>query len=127
MQPVVVEAELAEGDELCGGGVAAAVVVAAAAGLGDEVGEVGHDLGAAGVVDAVAVEDRLGWVRAAGRGVFGLFSVLPLALALVVVFVVGGAEDGTAAGVDARGCEDGAGCSSESVMLVGLVVIGGGT
>jgi hypothetical protein len=107
VQAVVVEAELAEGDEL--GGVVGGGGVAAAAGLGDEVGEVGHDLGAARVVDAVAVEDRLGWVRAAGGGVLGLLFSLALALALVVVFVVGRAEDGAAAGVDTCGCKDGAG------------------
>ena len=47
-----------------------------------------------------------------------------LALALIVVFVVGGAEDGTAAGVDAGGCEDGAGCVGATVS-VSLVGIGG--
>jgi hypothetical protein len=62
------------------------------------------------VVDAVAVEDGLCRVRAAGGGVLCL--VLALALALVVVLVVRGAEDGAAAGVDACGCEDGAGCAS---------------
>lgn len=55
VQPVVVEAEFAEGDELWGDGGGGGGGGAVGAGLGDEVGEVGHDLGAAGVVDAVAV------------------------------------------------------------------------
>ncbi len=100
VQAVVVEAELAEGDEFWGGG---------GAGFRDEGGQVGYDVLAASVIDAVAVEDGLGRVRSAGRGVFGL--AFAFALALVMVFVVGGAEDGAAAGVDACGCKDGAGYS----------------
>ena len=74
------------------------------AGVADQGGQVGNDALAAGEVDAVAVGDGLGRVRVAGRGVRGLGGVaFPLALALVVVLVVGGAEDGAAAGVDAGG------------------------
>jgi hypothetical protein len=52
------------------------------------------------VVDALAVEDGFCGVRPAGGRVLG-FCFFALALALVVVFVVGRAEDGAAAGVDA--------------------------
>jgi len=90
VQAVVVEAKLAEGDELGGG---------RGAGLRDEGCQVGDDVRAADEVDAVAVGDGLGRVRVAGRGVLGL--AFAFALALVVVFVVGRAEDGTAARVDA--------------------------
>jgi len=54
------------------------------------------------VVDAFAVQDGFCGVWAAGRCVLFCF-LLALALALVVVLVVRGAEDGTAAGVDAGG------------------------
>jgi hypothetical protein len=55
---------------------------------------------------------------------FGFGFGFALALALVMVLVVGGAEDGTAAGVDAGGCENGAGCVGVRVS-VSLVGIGG--
>ena len=67
-------------------------------------------------IDAIAVCDGLGRVRVAGRCVLGL---LALALALVVVLVVGWAEDGAAAGVDARGGKDGAGYFMWSVPSSG--------
>ena len=100
VQAVVVEAEFAEGDEFGSrrGG----------AGGGDEGGEVGDDVFAPGVVDAVAVGDGFGGVRVTGGSVFCFAFVF--ALAFVVVLVVGGAEDGAAAGVDACCCEDSAGC-----------------
>ena len=79
--------------------------------MGDEGGKIGYDVLAASVIDTVAVEDRLGRIGAAGRSVFGL--AFGFALALVMVFVVRGAEDGAAAGVDACGGKDGAGYSVE--------------
>jgi hypothetical protein len=97
VEAVIVKAEFAEGDEsgLVGGGV----------GGGDERGEVGDDGCGPGGVDGFGFCwcGGFGWVRVAGWG------VLILALALIVMTVVGDAEDGTAARMDACRCEDGAG------------------
>lgn len=99
MQAVVVEAELAEGDEpgrrrRDDGG----------AGLGDEICQVGDDALAPGGVDVLAaVRDGLRRVWVAGG------RVLALALALVMVSVMGRAEDGAAARVDACSRENSSG------------------
>jgi len=68
------------------------------------------------VVYALAVGDGLGGIWTTGWGVF----VFSFALALVVVFVVGAAEDGAAAGVDACCGEDGSGFGGRLVRLGGL-------
>ena len=61
------------------------------------------------MVYAFAVGDGLGGIWTTCWGVF----VFSFTLALVVVFVVGAAEDGAAAGVDACCCEDGSGFGRE--------------
>ena len=94
VQPVVVETELAEGNET-------ALAISLRASGCHEGGQVSDDFARLGFVDLLAVGDRLAGVRVTGRNVLIVVSL--------VMMRVGAGEDRAATGVYSCCCEDSTG------------------